>query len=55
MAALGALLLVCAAQASLEPYLEAWHGTKCGLEKDGALTCHCRIAYRTLRECQKAK
>jgi hypothetical protein len=42
-AALGALLLATAAQASVEPYLAARHGTKCDLETDGALTCRYRI------------
>ena len=42
-AALGALLLGPAAHASVEPYLAAWHGTRCDLEVNGALTCHYRI------------
>jgi len=42
-AALGAFLLVAPARASVEPYLAAWHGTKCDLEVDGALTCRYRI------------
>lgn len=42
-AALGALLLATSAHANLEPYLAAWHGTKCDLETNGALTCHYRI------------
>ena len=42
-AALGALLLVAPALANVEPYLAAWHGTKCDLEPDGALTCRYRI------------
>ncbi|MDH4175153.1 MAG: hypothetical protein OEZ09_13890 [Betaproteobacteria bacterium] len=42
-AALGALLFVSGARASVEPYLAARHGTKCDLEADGALTCRYRI------------
>jgi hypothetical protein len=42
-AALGALLLVPPARANVEPYLAAWHGTKCDLEIDGALTCRYHI------------
>ncbi|MGH8721895.1 MAG: hypothetical protein ACREU4_07920 [Burkholderiales bacterium] len=42
-AALGALILVAPARANVEPYLAAWHGTKCDLEADGALTCRYRI------------
>ena len=42
-AALGALLLVPSALASVEPYLAAWHGTTCDLETDGALICRYRI------------
>lgn len=42
-AALCALVLAAPARASLEPYLAAWHGTRCDLETDGALTCRYRI------------
>jgi hypothetical protein len=41
--ALATLLLASTAHAGVEPYLAAWHATKCDLETDGALTCHYRI------------
>lgn len=37
------LLLAAPAQASVEPYLAATHGTRCDLETDHALTCRYRI------------
>lgn len=42
-AALLALLFSAPAGAIVEPYIAAWHGTRCDLEPSGALTCHYRI------------